>query len=275
MYFVSPFTPIFFQPSTDNSGIGSRYIQVFAPSDEIMIQVIARSESRTITGILINVATGEELNIDWSIWSINTTDKVYYYVLTGLSDGYYKVSINGIESEIFHVTSDESELKDTVLIQYSMKDNKERQDAIFWISDTQRFFDWRVHGGFKDDDWSFDVDNEQFTDADNNISEIYAIERLNKTFTMGNSSGCPVWYAAMLNRILSCSYVYFNGDRYIRMESNTPERNILLDGYKGYVFKQALTSVDIVDYSENDNLLKIRRVDDNIYRQVSNKLLTI
>lgn len=275
MYFVSPFTPIFFQPSTDNSGIKSRYIQVFAPYDEIMIQVITRSESRTITGLLINVATGEEWSIDWSIWSINSTDRLYYYVLTGLSDGYYKVSINGIESEIFHITSDESELKDTVLIQYSMKDNRERQDAIFWISDMQRFFDWRVHGGFKDDDWSFGVDNEQFTDADNNISEIYAIESLNKTFTMGNSSGCPVWYAAMLNRILSCSYVYFNGDRYIRMESNTPERNILLDGYKSYVFKQALTSVDIVDYSENDNLLKIRRVDDIIYRQVSNKLLTI
>ncbi|WP_258321651.1 hypothetical protein [Bacteroides sp. ET336] len=240
-----------------------------------MIQVIARSESRAITGVLINLASSEEVNIDWSIWSINSTDKLYYYVLKGLPDGYYKVSVNGVESEMFHITSDELELKDTVLIQYSMKDNRERQDAIFWISDTQHFFDWRVHGGFKDDDWSFGVNNEQFTDADNNISEIYSVESLNKTFTLGNSSGCPIWFAAMLNRILSCTYVYFNGDRYIRMESNIPEKNILLDGYRSYVFKQALTSVEVVDYSESDNLLKIRRVDDVNYRKVSNKLLTI
>lgn len=275
MYFVSPFTPLFFMPSTDSCGVGSRYIQIFASSDQIMLQVIARSESRTISGKIINVATNTEVDINWNIWSMNSTDKLYYYVITGLQDGFYMVSVNGIESEVFHVTSNEVELADTVLIQYSMKDNRERQDAVFWISDNQFFFDWRVHGGFKDDDWSFGVENEQFTDAGYNISEIYARERLNKTFTLGNSSGCPVWYAAMLNRILSCSYVYFNGDRYIRMESNTPERNIILDGYKGYVFKQALTSVDIVDYSENDNLLKIRRIDNNIYRQVSNKLLTI
>lgn len=275
MYFVSPFTPLFFEPSLDSSGVKSRYIQVFSPADEIMIQVIARSESRAITGVLINLASGEEVNIDWSIWSINSTDKLYYYVLKGLPDGYYKISVNGVESEMFHITSDELELKDTVLIQYSMKDNKERQDAVFWISDNQFFFDWRVHGGFKDDDWGFGVENEQFTDADYNISEIYTRERLNKTFTMGNSTGCPIWYAAMLNRILSCTYVYFNGERYIRLESNIPEMNILLEGYRSYVFKQALTSVEVVDYSENDNLLKIRRVDDSVFRNVMNKLLTI
>lgn len=275
MYFVSPFTPLFFNPSTDRSGVGSRYMQVFAPSDQIMLQVIARSESRTISGKIVNVATDAEVDIDWNIWSMNSTDKLYYYVITGIQDGFYKVSVNGIESEVFHVTSDEAELADTVLIQYSMKDNKERQDAVFWISDNQFFFDWRVHGGFKDDDWGFGVENEQFTDAYYNISEIYSRERLNKTFTMGKSTGCPIWYAAMLNRILSCTYVYFNGERYIRLESNIPEMNILLEGYRSYVFKQALTSVEVVDYSENDNLLKIRRVDDSVFRNVMNKLLTI
>lgn len=275
MYFVSPFTPLFFKPSTDSSSVGSRYVQVFAPSDQIMLQVIARSESRTISGKIINVATNAEVDIDWNIWSMNSTDKLYYYVITGLKDGFYIVSVNGIESEVFHITSNEVELVDTVLIQYSMKDNKERQDVVFWISDNQFFFDWRVHGGFKDDDWGFSVENEQFTDSSYNISEIYARERLNKTFTLGNSIGCPIWYAAMLNRILSCTYVYFNGERYIRLESNTPEINILLEGYRSYVFKQALTSVEVVDYSENDNLLKIRRVDDGVFRNVMNKLLTI
>lgn len=275
MYIVSPFTPLFFKPSVDSSGIDSRYIQVFAPSDEIMLQVITRSESRTITGKIVDVITGVETDITWSIWSLNSTDNLYYKVITGLSDGYYQIDINGNVSNVFHITSDENELADTMLIQYSMKDNKERQDVVFWISEIQYFFDFRVHGGFKDDDWSFGVDNEQFTDANYNMCEVYSRERTNKIFTMGNSCGCPVWFAELLNRILSCSYVYFNGDRYMRLDSNTPEKSVLTEGYKSYVFKQALTSTDFVDYSETDNLLKIRRVENDTFRSVSNKLLTV
>lgn len=275
MYIVSPFTPLFFKLSVDSSGIDSRYIQVFAPSDEIMLQVITRSESRTITGKIVDVITGVETDIVWSVWSLNSTDNLYYKVITGLSDGYYQIDINGNVSNVFHITSDENELADTMLIQYSMKDNKERQDVVFWISEIQYFFDFRVHGGFKDDDWSFGVDNEQFTDANYNMCEVYSRERTNKIFTMGNSCGCPVWFAELLNRILSCSYVYFNGDRYMRLDSNTPEKSVLIEGYKSYVFKQALTSTDFVDYSETDNLLKIRRVENDTFRSVSNKLLTV
>lgn len=275
MYFVSPFTPLFFNPSSDTSGIRSKYMQIFSQSDQIMLQVIARSESRTITGKIINIITGVENVIPWSVWSLNSTDKLYYNIITGLDDGYYKVSVNDIESNEFRVTSDINELVDTMLIQYSMKDNKQRQDGIFWISDIQHFFDFRIHGGFKDDDWSFIVDNEQFTDSSYNISEIYSHERTNKMLTMGASCGCPIWYAELLNRILSCTYVYIEGQRYVRYESNTPEINNLIEGYKSYVIKQALTAVDVVDYSETDNLLKIRRVDDSVYRKVTNKMLTV
>ena len=53
MYIVSPFTPIFFKPSTDMCRASGKYMQIFAPSDEVMIQVITRSESRPITGKVI------------------------------------------------------------------------------------------------------------------------------------------------------------------------------------------------------------------------------
>lgn len=276
MYIVSPFTPLFFNPSTDTSGINSRYIQVFSPSDEIMLQVITRSESRTITGKIIDVITGTETDITWSVWSLNSTDKLYYKVITDLNDSYYQIDINGNMSNVFRVTSDVNELADTTLIQYSMKDNKDRQDVVFWISEIQHFFDFRVHGGFKDEDWSFGVENEQFTDANYNMCEVYSHEKTNKTFTMGNSCGCPVWFAELLNRILSCSHVYFNGERYMRLDSSTPEMSILMEGYKGYVFKQALTATNFVDYSETENLLKIRRVgNEDTFRKISNKLLTV
>lgn len=76
-----------------------KYMQIFAPSDEVMIQVITRSESRPITGKVINIVTGHETVIDWQIWSMNHTDKIYYHVLTALAEGCYRIDINGMVSE--------------------------------------------------------------------------------------------------------------------------------------------------------------------------------
>ena len=274
MYFVSPFTPIFFKPSRDVSGSGSSYMQVFAKSDEIMLQVIARSESRAIVGHLRNASGGTTL-IEWQRWSMNTTDTLYYHVITGLSEGCYSVEINGVESEPFRVTADKAELARTTLIQYSMKDNRRRQDGVFWISDVQYFFDWRVPGGFKDDNWSFGIEGEQFRDADNNRYDVFSAESTQKAFTLGDSRGCPIWFGEMLNRIMSCTYVYFEGERFVRSEGSVPEIQKVLEGRRSYVFRQLLFDLKIVDYEESDNLLKIRRVDDTTFRKVANRILTV
>lgn len=275
MYIVSPFTPLFFSPSSDVSGCKSRYTQVFARTDQILVEVIARSELRTITGKIVSVCDNTEKNIEWNVWSMNDSYQLYYYVITGLEDGYYIVNINNSQSELFRVTSDESVLKNTTLIQYSSKDNKDRQDVIFWVSEQQMFFDWRVHGGFKDSNWSFGVDNEQFTNSENDLSEIYSRHYTMKTFTLGGNIGCPIWYGEHLNRILSCTYVYFNGKRYIRSESNVPEINQVIDDVRSYVFNQILREIQFVDYTESENMLKIRRVQDNNMRQYDNRLLIL
>lgn len=275
MYIVSPFTPLFFSPSSDVSGCKSHYTQVFAPTDQILIEVIVRAESRAITGKIISVCDNSEMDIEWNVWSMNDSDKLYYYVITGLEDGYYMVNVNDSNSEPFRITSDESVLKNTTLIQYSSKNNKDRQDVIFWISEQQMFFDWRVHGGFKDSNWSFGVDNEQFTNSENDLSEIYSRHYTMKTFTLGGNIGCPIWYGEHLNRILSCTYVYFNGKRYIRSESNVPEINQVIDDVRSYVFNQILREIQFVDYTESENMLKIRRVQDNNMRQYDNRLLIL
>lgn len=275
MYIVSPFTPLFFSPSSDVSGCKSHYTQVFAPTDQIFIEVIVRAESRAITGKIISVCDNSEMDIEWNVWSMNDSDKLYYYVITGLEDGYYMVNVNDSNSEPFRITSDESVLKNTTLIQYSSKDNKDRQDVIFWVSEQQMFFDWRVHGGFKDSNWSFGVENEQFTNSENDLSEIYSRHYTMKTFTLGGNIGCPIWYGEHLNRILSCTYVYFNGKRYIRSESNVPEINQVIDDVRSYVFNQILREIQFVDYTESENMLKIRRVQDNNMRQYDNRLLIL
>ena len=89
MYIVSPFTPLFFSPSSDVSGCKSRYTQVFARTDQILVEVIARSELRTITGKIVSVCDNTEKNIEWNVWSMNDSYQLYYYVITGLEDGYY------------------------------------------------------------------------------------------------------------------------------------------------------------------------------------------
>lgn len=49
----------------------------------------------------------------------------------------------------------------------------------------------------------------------------------------------------------------------------------MLHGYKSYIFKQILQDIKIVDYTESENLIKIRRVDDKSFRKVANKILTV
>lgn len=68
-------------------------MQVFAPTDQILVEVIARSESRTITGKIISVCDNVENDIEWNVWSMNDSYQLYYYIITGLEEGYYMVNI--------------------------------------------------------------------------------------------------------------------------------------------------------------------------------------
>lgn len=275
MYRISPFTPLFFTPSNDKFGMASRYIQKFSPSDQILVEVIAISEYESISGRIIDIMSSVSFEVDWKIWIMNDTTKLYYTIITGMENGFYQFSINGFPSEIFEITNDELKLSKTTLIQYSMKDNKQRKDGVFWISDIHYFFDFRAPGGFKDINWAFSVTNEQFTTTDEDVIDLYSSESTQKMFTLGNAEGCPVWFAEMLNRILSCSYIYFDGDRYVRNEGNAPEMVQIAEGINSYVFNTSVRKVNNIDKIESNNQLSIRRVDQQKYRNVNNKLLIL
>ena len=253
MFKISPFTPLFFNPSDDIFGIQSRYVQKFAPSDQIFIEVIAFSEKEEPIGNMINVITDAKTPVAWSKWKMTDGIILYYCAMTGLSIGYYEFQLNGISSELFEVTDDEFKLSHTTLIQYSMKDNKQRTDCVFIIEGKQYLFDFRAPGGFKDSGWSFGVTNEQFVSTDEDTIDLYSSENTLKTFTLGNAEGCPVWYASLLNRILSCTYVFFNGKRYVRNESSVPEMNQLSERLNSFVFTQSLQVVQNNDKIKFDN----------------------
>lgn len=274
---ISPFTPLRFDDGTTSDGVLSRYVQVFAPTDRIMLQVFTDTMEGdpAPVGKIYDAHTDELIDtINWSHWLVdNNTKQLYFCVITGQSVGHYYITINDVASDEYRVTDDPLTLAKTTLIQYRFKDNKQREDVVAIIDHMVYFFDFRVPGGFKASGLQFGVSNEQFTTQREDVVELYAIDYTMKTFTMGNALGVPVWYAEMLNRLLTCSYVYFNGDRYVRNESEVPSMNILIEGLDSFVFTQVLRKAQVLDAKiEAMNQAIIRRIDDDettaIYRGV-------
>lgn len=265
---LSPFTPIYFAESNVSDGLASRYTQVFAPTDQIMIQVVADAEETAPTGTIYDACTDEVVDtITWNEWEINEDTVIYFHVFCGLSDGFYKLTIEDKTSDVFRVTSDEGILSKTTLLQYANKDNKQRDDVAFVIDGVRYFFDFRVPGGFKDSGWEFGVDNEQFTTQYQDVVELYASDYITKTFTMGNSIGVPVWFGALLNRLLTCQFVYINAERYVRDGSGVPNIETLIEGLDSFVFTQQLRKTVRIDADfDDENQVAIRRVDEDYNR---------
>ena len=164
MYRISPFTPVFFSPSGDRHGVKSKCMQVFADTDRILFEVIAIWEESAPPNLIVrDTMNGHEAEYAWKAWMMNGSTTLYFIELQGMSDGIYTAVLGQSTSEPFAITAEDSVLQDTVLLQYSNSDNRQRNDVVFWIDGMQRFFDFRIPGGFKDDNWTFAVNNEQFS----------------------------------------------------------------------------------------------------------------
>lgn len=260
---ISPFTPLHFPEGNVSDGLASRTLQLFSTDDRIMVQVSVPTGGSEPDGSIINAVTESSVaDIEWQEWSM-TGKTMYFTVLIGMTPGLYKISIDDVESDVFRVTDDEALLENTTLIQYRFKDNKSRDDVVSVIDGDPFFFDFRVPGGFKDSGWQFGVDNEQFATQRQDLIELYAYDYTNKTFTMGGPLGVPVWFGDLLNRLLTCDYVYFNGERYVRADSEVPQMNVLVDGLDSFVFTQLLRKTQVRDAEiEELNMTAIRRVED-------------
>lgn len=266
---VSPFTPLFFVDRRAD-GRDSDYVQTFAPTDEILLEVIG-APSEEVSAAVLNPESGEAIfQIQFNTWNVNASATLSFATIS-LSPGLYSVRVDGIgESEPFVVTGDRSVLDNTTLVQYSMHNNRQRDDAIFFIDRMQYFFDFRVPGGFKDSNWAFSVESEQFVTDKADIMQLFALDSVQRKFTLGTSQGCPVWFAALLNRLLCCTYVYFDGVRYARKDAGVPEMSVQLDGVNSFVFTQSLQQVNILyPILEQKNQAIMRRLDADHYRSTS------
>lgn len=242
---LSPFTPLFF-PSAKADGIESTYMQIFSIKDEILVEIFSLP-SETIVFKLFSEPMHTEMTLpDVSSYNLENDLKLYLYRLK-LDTGYYSVSFDGKNSMPFMVTDDDLLLQDTVLIQYSPADNKTRSDVAATVGDSRLFFSFRVPGGFKDNGWSFSIDNEQFVCPDGDIIELYGRESIQKVLTIGNSSGVPIWFGQMINRILTCKYVFIDGSRFVRYESSVPEKEQVLESHNSFIFSQKVQQVNYLN----------------------------
>lgn len=257
---VSPFTPLFFI-NRKADGIDSDYMQTFSTTDRILIELIITGNWGGSVEVFQEPGHRHFFTVPMQKWDINEETELKFATLS-FASGCYSVGITGVGvSEVFRVTDDASILDKTTLIQYSMKNNRMRKDAIFFIDGMQYFFDFRVPGGFKDSNWTFAVDGEQFMTPQGDVSQLYGLETTQKRFTLGTNQGVPVWFGEMLNRILICSHVYFDGVKYSRKDDNVPELTVQLEGLNSFVFNQTLQqSVNLDPVIEQRNHLLMRRI---------------
>lgn len=265
--YISPFTPLFFgKRKTD--GKECQYVQTFAVGDVIAVQVLQSEEDEVPTFSLLQEGC-----------NIGSITPVIRYIGNGInalvvelhpSEGVFQLQIGDKVSHPFRVISDAEELEDTILLQYFDKTNSKRTDVAFVIDGKPMVFSLRVHGGFKDSNWTFAVDTEQFVLPDGDISQLYAMATTQKKLTIGTSTGVGVEYAELLNWILCCDYVYIDGERYTRKDSATPEMTAVHEGYNAFVINQQLQHINSMEAKMYLERVKaLRMVDRDNIRKVS------
>lgn len=224
---IGDICPIFFPTIKDKYGVESDYIQHFYVTDTILIQVF--SDEGAVSIHLNNLSKGTSSVRVAYTYEHNDNVVMYYCILSNLEDGVYSVTIDGMESEPFCVTSSEEILNRTTLIRYSHKDNNSAFDNIFWLGDKQQYFEWRVEAGFKSSGYAPMLNNEQYRNQRQEIVELYAMPYDSYTLTLGSAIGVPYWFVRHLNRILCLSVVEIGGEDFVRSEGSVPEMTQVME----------------------------------------------
>ena len=245
---ISPFNPIFFIDRQKRSGQESTFVQIFSTEDEIFLEVIRTNVESPCICELYDAVTGElKSNYSCQSYQINPVDYVDYYTIMVEDEGTFILRLGDYYSEAFMITEDSHLLHNTVLFRYSPYDNRQRKDVVPIIDGNRKYFSFRVPGGFKDEGWTFSVENEQFVTDMQDIIELYSMECTQKSLTIGLGQGVPIWYGQLINRLLTCRYVYIDGLRYARFEASVPEKEQVLQNVNSFVFTQKLQQIHYLE----------------------------
>lgn len=235
---VCEICPLEFNPIRYDINKSYCYIQKFYTTDEILVQVF--SDDVEPEFILRNISSNETTTIQPSSYSINDEAKIYYVLLTGQTDGTYSLSVGGIESEPYEVTSNTGILESTMLLSCTHEDNNSAFDNVFWIDDEQVSIYFRVESGIKPSGVTQQVDNEYFRNQRQEVKQLYSNPYETFLLTIGSSFGVPYWVGSIINKMLSVSSFYINGESFVRSENNVPEATQISENEHLFWFSQVV-----------------------------------
>ena len=227
---IGDICPLFFNPIKNDFQQDIDYIQKFYTTDRILIQVLSDDSGDVVSSSINDLVSGSRTTVNLTSYQINSSTTLYYAQISNLGDSVYSLLVQEsnsgsiYESEPLVVCSDPSILQETCLIEYSNEDNNSPFNNIFWVGNIQQVFEFRIEGGFKPGGIDFKVENEQFRNQLQNIVELYSVPYATYNLTCGNAAGIPYWMIKFVNNILSLTYFFVNGERYVRSGNSVPEK---------------------------------------------------
>lgn len=253
---IGNITPLAFRPITaDPSAAALRFTQRFGRYDHIIMQAVG-DESQIVMARIYSLATGYSV-VSNHCTRIPLNDGRYMYtaIIPVLNEGFYYAafavgSTIYLRSEEFEVTRLVENDPEWSLIEYGSYSNDTPMDATFVVNGARMNFLLRLPAGIKPAGWEGSVQTETYRTQRQELRVLYSAPFDKYTLTVGTAAGIPVEYVRLLNNILSCEYVYINGERYCRSEGSVPEKQLVMAGaqmFTASVLLEKQASID--DYN--------------------------
>lgn len=249
---VSDISPLLFGIKKTGFELPMQYVQKFSLTDgPILIQSVMEP-SVTLRMVVYDLVGDAEYVVNPITTEINEHNTLSEFTIS-IRPGFYQAIISGNRESIisipFAICENDSSLEDTMVIDYTNRDNITSFGAVFTVNNQKRTFRLRVEGGFKSDGRTLAVDNEQFRTQRQEIIELYSVPYETHTLTIGDNEGVPFEMARLINNIFCLSDVKINGDAYVRSESSVPEQQQIFERYQQYNYTMTLERAKNISYN--------------------------
>ena len=247
---IGDITPLIFRPAEDPSATALRFTQRFGRYDHIVVQAVGDT-STAVTAMVYNAQTGAQAYSQGCTRVAIDNGYMYHIALPVFQEGCYYVTLTGggvnLRSQDFEVTRLVEDDAEWALIEYGGTENDTPMDAMFVVSGVRVPFVLRLPAGFKPQGWDGSVEVETYRTQRQELRVLYSATYDKYTLTIGTAAGLPVEYVRLLNNILSCEYVYINGERYCRSEGSVPEKQLVMTGAQMFTASVVLEKQPTLD----------------------------
>lgn len=249
---IGDITPLIFGAAEDDpSAMALRFTQRFGRYDHIILQAVGDA-SATVTARVYNAQTGAQTySQGCTRVAIDNGWYMYHIALPVLQEGCYYATLTGggviLRSQDFEVTRLVENDPEWPLFEYGGTENDTPMDAMFVVSGVRVPFVLRLPAGFKPQGWDGSVEVETYRTQRQELRVLYSAPYDKYTLTIGTAAGLPVEYVRLLNNILSCEYVYINGERYCRSEGSVPEKQLVMAGAQMFTASVVLEKQPTLD----------------------------